>query len=1211
MRPTSPLDSPRSINFSRPLSPTGSPRPQASSPSPMQLQNRSPMGLSFSSPQEQKGASAASKGKNTRPAEGQRLADGSMHPSPSGTAVLSSGQPGVSSPKKKKKKKKQPSLDTQRAAALPNVQPNSAPIQTEPRQRASTGPSAEQIRAFQSRAAAMLARPLTDAPDPGPRSAPEPQRDLGAELAKSRHAPTQSLPSQSAKIDNKSSQTSNQSPSRLLGRTMSMGRAESISPARSAHFSESPLLEVTKHQPPPRSTSPVKSAMKTSPSPRQGSPAGSHSRDPSDQSDVKSQHSDEGGASGKKKKSVRVSFEEKPVLVGQAAEGFSNSAAGPVSPQLKKSIGEGTQVDELDAKMTPRPTLPSFGSVRGRKIRGEETEAAAPAAKSDNTSPSTSSVDQNRADSAGESAPDVGVSEDPPVDSTLAPAIAIQPATPLMEDTDQLSVAESEQEAAAAAAEKKALQSETVVPNNNPSVRDIADELKSGDRGDIGSEEEEEDANSDDSEVFSDAAEDPSEMEDSGGFASLDAILESPQTESAPQVQDNRGISSQIATGDGDEHAPATAITTDAAEPAPAHDWNLVSAFWSSLSDQKKQEIEQEARSEQPVRSTEEGMADEELTNPGKKALEEKQTIVTPNDLVMGEGEEASPPAHFQAAADNTGDRPIKSAMKQPHPSNHERIASEPIHMRKSMRTGGSMRSSLHESQRPAQRRPSRPVSADVSSPAAIKMAQQAGRPRSDVIASGASSKDSTPDKKTTSRRRGSASTTESTRVAMRRSMRDGPAPSKPQERLSSPSGSPRVSMRSSMRRSTDPSPSDRRASKTSSGLFGLGKSSKQPKPAKPKPAKSSGPTISASRFTSRLDDSSDEEVERPTFTSRFADSDDSDEEVMPMKLAPVRGIPRKSGQEEGDSTDLSDSDDEQARPSEPKKKGEERPPTPPAQNLLNMASAAKAPEPDEKTTEEPKTNGSPAEGKVLSAGTLRTHDEKEPSKETKSSNRRSFFGLGKKKEPGSVDISASKWAVLAADATAPSSPIQQKSAARPTTQEGPTSSPTRNSAAFQTSRSSRIMRRISHRDSEVKSAPTSPASKTADAKAVAEFPFPPPPIPEEFRDEYGKNDADGADRRPNTSDGISLRGGGKGARPGLGDKRQSVVTAPEAGDAGEGSDGAAPGSPSVGRRGTGGSVAGGNGKGRLQKRREPVYSERTGRKKKFQGLRRVFGLND
>jgi hypothetical protein len=97
---------------------------------------------------------------------------------------------------------------------------------------------------------------------------------------------------------------------------------------------------------------------------------------------------------------------------------------------------------------------------------------------------------------------------------------------------------------------------------------------------------------------------------------------------------------------------------------------------------------------------------------------------------------------------------------------------------------------------------------------------------------------------------------------------------------------------------------------------FGSSKTKKQAQVRKP-----------ASRFA----DSSDEDEERPAFRSRFVDSSDDDEPAprstaMPRSMrtnVPVRGIPKRAGAEDGDSSDLPDSDDE--KPSSGLKVGKKR----------------------------------------------------------------------------------------------------------------------------------------------------------------------------------------------------------------------------------------------------------------------------------------------
>lgn len=166
-------------------------------------------------------------------------------------------------------------------------------------------------------------------------------------------------------------------------------RPQSLSPGRAAHFLPQPTYEAPdgiKHQPPARSVSPAKSALKHSPSSRGASPVGSmggglsrlSGAAGSEASDNGSVVSDEGGRlQSARKKSVRVSFDEDPVTVGHASMPSATDSPTMLSPQHKNiskkgffgrrrepgaSAGDADQDDGIQ----PTPTLPSFGSVRGK-----------------------------------------------------------------------------------------------------------------------------------------------------------------------------------------------------------------------------------------------------------------------------------------------------------------------------------------------------------------------------------------------------------------------------------------------------------------------------------------------------------------------------------------------------------------------------------------------------------------------------------------------------------------------------------------------------------------------------------------------------------------------------------------------------------------------------------------------------------------------------
>ncbi|MCJ1404644.1 hypothetical protein MMC11_007870 [Xylographa trunciseda] len=214
-------------------------------------------------------------------------------------------------------------------------------------------------------------------------------------------------------------------------------KRSSLSPARAAHFSTQPVLDLSeglKHQPSGRAVSPAKSALKHSPSPRGPSPVGAipggwnrPGQAPSEASDTTSVVSDDGYRSmSKKKKNVRVSFDDDPTVVGRSATPPS-SLESPVmfSPQSKDNAKRGwfgmgrdkrreqsADDHENDDVMKPIPTLPSFGSVRPRK----ETEAGV------NTEDTSSSVPGERSAQNPQNLDNMGTSSDIAVGEILTRA---------------------------------------------------------------------------------------------------------------------------------------------------------------------------------------------------------------------------------------------------------------------------------------------------------------------------------------------------------------------------------------------------------------------------------------------------------------------------------------------------------------------------------------------------------------------------------------------------------------------------------------------------------------------------------------------------------------------------------------------------------------------------------------------------------------------
>ncbi|OJD14353.1 hypothetical protein AJ78_05288 [Emergomyces pasteurianus Ep9510] len=167
-------------------------------------------------------------------------------------------------------------------------------------------------------------------------------------------------------------------------------RHHSLSPARTTRFSDHLAVSLTGerlHDPPPRSMSPGKSALKH-PTPQSSPGDGSAHhwskslQTHSEPSDSVSSESDDGQRAEGKKRAPKVSFEDEPEVVGTAAMS-SISQGSPVSSSppwvsgpkyssfarngLRFNTNNGNGEDAFDEVMKPRPALPSFGSVRGRR----------------------------------------------------------------------------------------------------------------------------------------------------------------------------------------------------------------------------------------------------------------------------------------------------------------------------------------------------------------------------------------------------------------------------------------------------------------------------------------------------------------------------------------------------------------------------------------------------------------------------------------------------------------------------------------------------------------------------------------------------------------------------------------------------------------------------------------------------------------------------
>ncbi|KAL8997372.1 MAG: hypothetical protein Q9169_003354 [Polycauliona sp. 2 TL-2023] len=957
-------------------------------------------------------------------------------------------------------------------------------------------------------------------------------------------------------------------------------RPQSLSPGRAAHFLPQPMYETPdgiKHQPPARSVSPAKSALKHSPSSRGASPLGFTGNGSkrlsgaagSEISDNGSVVSDEGARlQPARKKSVRVSFDEDPVTVGHASIPPATDSPTILSPQHKDSsrkgfLGFGRRSEagpsandpDQDDGIKPTPTLPSFGSIRGRERNEDESmsrdaneqraiqrplpdtqtssdqmigqilsqdfasrkEPSVEASSTQQTSndplpPEVTSVEgsgyhsedeeseRSQAEDMRDTAQDASVApaiqpllqdtesavpkptvpkseslgENQPAvtQNGFVPSIAILPATPGIgsnedEKEDWFNMPggfgpsdgvqgppsdpSSEQNEASASSAATAVhhatdltpaslgiaepepESTTTSSAGSPIVGHVAESIHH--QTEVSNDEESDDTGNS---IYSDAAEDISDLE-GDGFGSINAIMESPVAPRTPFLASLMPESPAAQT-------PSPSLKTsrpknvsrnesELSEPASEEGWDQAQAYWSGLSQSRKEQLERAAQRDDrkgssiqkelaptPEPAAAAGPDTEE--RPKKKKMVKKTNPSTDPPLPPWPDKEFRKEA-IRPVSPTSGGK--KQSMRSSQTEGSQ------AHMRTSMRSGVPLKSSMRNSvnmpeTQPAARGPakkSRPVSAvamsDYEKPGG-KPANNHGRaasvgltPKTGSAAVPQPKKTAKPGlRRATSDGSNSSSSFKKSRPStsdgggkytMKRSMRGGSSDGRPQSayankptpqdarsispasrRPFSTAGSGmRTSMRgTSMRDSMDSGLGSR--TKSPPRNFGFGRKSE----AKAAPKKT------GSRFTSRFGDSSDEdEAPAKARRSRIIDSSDEEDDVG---LTPVRGIPRRI--DEGDSTDLEDSS---------------APPSPMIQTR------------DKKKPQLP-TATKPAEGSVLATGSLRTAteaDNKPPEKEKK---KRSFFGGlgGSKKQSQPPPINTTLPSAATTTANHASSPTPQ-----------------------------------------------------------------------------------------------------------------------------------------------------------------------------------------
>ncbi|KAK5002980.1 hypothetical protein LTR28_010737, partial [Elasticomyces elasticus] len=471
-------------------------------------------------------------------------------------------------------------------------------------------------------------------------------------------------------------------------------------------------------------------------------------------------------------------------------------------------------------------------------------------------------------------------------------------------------------------------------------------------------------SDSDDSAIYSDAAEDLSDLED-GGFASLDAIVESPMAPYAPGIPITTPPESPKVAAPANKQAPVTAARSGThAAAGESGDWGQATAYWSSLSKQRRQQLEREHFSS----DDEAKPAPAVVKKPKKKKVKQQTALAAPQQADQPQQTRMQP----RKVSTEQEPKPKAPAIRQSMRSTPGHATAEnETHMRRSMRSDGMMRTSMrgadNRSPRPSSeyqdRDPPRmknvrpasagrptatkpPTSAVATASLQNQAAQKSVQPGPPPPTRKMFSNDSDSESSFKKRRRPSVSASDAGgKYTMKRSMRSAsvddsrpisppPASSRGAGKLSlrsmSPTGSflGRSTMRTSMRASVDSTtPTLRNPDRTRSPpRFGMSAFSK------PKPVPAQQPAARAApakkMFKSRFADS-DSDGDAPAsrggqraagagFRSRFADSDDDSDAgvgrpkmIMPADLTPVRGIPKRRGARDGDSSDLPDSDDE------------------------------------------------------------------------------------------------------------------------------------------------------------------------------------------------------------------------------------------------------------------------------------------------------------
>ncbi|RAL07233.1 uncharacterized protein BO97DRAFT_356917 [Aspergillus homomorphus CBS 101889] len=703
---------------------------------------------------------------------------------------------------------------------------------------------------------------------------------------------------------------------------------QSSSPGRSAHFSRHLLVANIPsdhlHQPPPRSVSPAKSAMKH---PRKDSLApDSHTESVlrlgpalSELSDGTSVASDDGSKQGVKRRPAKVSFDDEAEIVGTAASPpTSPDEVLPESPQSKpKSKGgwfskrrhnlrSGTP-DDFEHVLKPRLALPSFGSIRGNRTGGQPEVQHREMSDNESTTSSDSPIDTLRYSFSNDQAvggilansrtevpqesvasvrptspPHNKLEETGTLDATQPnemvdqadttpdqpaevkpPAVAAEPQTP----KQTLTVPDITVQPASPELDKERSSLEWYeVPGGFPrsSLESNLPQMKSKKSitwedtvTDVmvdSTAEHETDDESGES-VYSDAE----EGVNGNGFGSIDAVVDdrtSPNLSKEPAAELDRPDKDQHNPDEwSDLEYPQTCQIARAGSPAQAAALSPVPESPGSVNQALPFSSPYPPFTAQSQSQSKKDSAQTDLTRPASLNVKSARHSI----LVNGAGNTAPRAAPLR---DSIAPQPSASQPEQTATQGRARPMSwSPAAMQNGV--NGKNRASQVNAKAPT---PRRTLSSGSDSSSSFKRASRPSR----------------------------ADSNHTMRLTMRGSppVRQAPArtmapPAESRPRSPQSGGNMRTTLRMNGNR--------REKGSFFSNKSPKGKVSKVP----------------GSRFTSRFPDSDDDEG-FDNWRSRYRYEDSSDDERGPAPLPPVRGIPRRQGAHDGDSTELEDSSDEE-----------------------------------------------------------------------------------------------------------------------------------------------------------------------------------------------------------------------------------------------------------------------------------------------------------